>query len=82
MTPPYQNSSLVAVQLAQAIRANKRPQLLFVEFLSGGSKEANFLANKMYENKEVLKVICSQQGRAWLHIWLNDFLDYLQQFSV
>ena len=72
---------MLAVQLEAAIRTNKRPQLMFYEFLNSGSTEANYLANKMYENKEVIKVICTPEGRAWVKRWLDDFFNYLQAFS-
>ena len=75
------NSSAYALQLEAAIRNNKRPQIMFYEFLSTGTNEANFLANKMLENKEVLRIICSPAGRAWVKRWLDDFFDYLQAFS-
>ena len=75
------NSSAYALQFEAAIRANKRPQIMFYEFLNSGTNEANFLANKMLENKEVLRVICSPEGRAWVKRWLDDFLNYLQAFS-
>ena len=85
MTMVYHQSPntnpMLTVQLEAAIRSDKRPQLLFYEFLNSGTKEANYLANKMIENKEILRVICTPQGRAWVKRWLDDFFNYLQAFS-
>lgn len=75
------NTNALALQLEAAIRTNKRPQLIFYEFLNSGSNEANYLANKMIENKEVIKIICTPEGRAWVKRWLDDFFNYLQEFS-
>jgi hypothetical protein len=71
----------VRARLEDAIRRNKRPSDMLYEFLSSGTKEANFLANQMVNNPDVLVVITSPAGRKWIHLHLDQTLDYLQQFT-
>jgi len=72
----------VRLRLEDAIRRNRAPADMLYEFLSCGSKEANFLANQMMANKDVLALLTSPAGRAWIHRYLNHTLDYLQKFTV
>jgi hypothetical protein len=71
----------IALRLQATINTDKRPQDLLYEFLNSGSPEANYLAKTMLENKEVMRIITSTKGRAWIHKWLDDFLNYLQKFG-
>jgi hypothetical protein len=71
----------IAIQLQNAIATNKSPKRLFYEFLSNGSMEGNFLANKILENKQLLRIITSKRGRAWIKTNIDDFLNYLEEIS-
>jgi hypothetical protein len=71
----------IAVTMQQYINANKSPKLLFYDFCNSGSIEGNFLSSKVMENKAVLRVITSPQGRAWIKNNIDDFLNYLAYLS-
>ena len=75
------NPEALAVQLRNCIQKGKSPKLLFYEFMSSGSMEGNFLAGKILENKQVLRVITSPQGRIWVKRNIDDFLNYLELLS-
>mgnify|MGYP001562721796 CR=1 FL=1 len=70
----------LALRLRTAINNNTPPTQLFYEFLSSGTMEANFLHSKMCENREVIRIITSPQGRAWIKRNLDVFLNYLEKF--
>jgi hypothetical protein len=69
------------MQLQTAIRSNQKPSMLLYTFLSSGSMEANFLSNKMMENKAIMRTLTSPQGRAWIKANLDDFLNYVEKMS-
>ena len=71
----------VRARLEEAIRRNRRPSDMLYEFLTSGTKEANFLANQMVNNGDVMAVITSPAGRKWIHQYLDQTLDYLQKFT-
>jgi hypothetical protein len=75
-------SNEMLLRLQAAINADTRPQDMFFQFLSSGTNEANYLANAMLNNKDVIKLVTSPKGRGWIKKWLDDFLNYLQQFGV
>ena len=81
MMPKTPDSSQVYHILLDAIKNNKRPQIMFYNFLSSKSMEANILANIMVNNKRALKLLTSPAGRNWLHFWLDDTLNYLEKFA-
>ena len=71
----------VKFKVEEAIRQNKRPRLMLWEFLASGTKEANVIANWLIDYKEAIKVLTSKQGRAYLHYWLEDTLNYLEVYA-
>ena len=77
MPAPY----TVAVKTREAILRNQRPRMLLFDFLSSGSKEANVIANWLIDYKEAIKILTSKEGRAYLHYWLDDTLNYLQKYA-
>lgn len=75
-------SNEVLLRLRSAIASNTRPQDMFYNFLSSGTNEANYLANEMLKNKDIIRLMTSREGRVWIKKWMDDFLDYLAQFGV
>ena len=67
----------IALRLEAAIKTNTPPQRLFYDFLSSGSMEANFIFNQITNNKQILKLITSPAGRAWIKANIDGFLNYL-----
>ena len=72
---------ITRLKLEQALKMNKRPRILLWEFLASGSKEANVIANWLIDYKEAIKILTSKEGRAYLHYWLDDTLNYLQKYA-
>jgi len=76
--PPPQK---VYFQLEQSILQNKRPTDMIHQFLTSGSKDANLIGNYLIDYRESVKLLTSPQGRAWLHRWLDDTLNFLQKIA-
>ena len=77
MPAPY----TVAVKTREAILRNQRPTDLLIGFLGSGSFQSNTVANWLIDYKEAVKVLTSKEGRAYLHYWLDDTLNYLQKYA-
>jgi hypothetical protein len=75
------DSTKILAQLQNAIYNNTPPSRLLYNFLSSGSMEGNFLANKMQENKAIMRLITSPAGRRWIKANLDDFLNYMEKMS-
>jgi hypothetical protein len=71
------NPDQVYYELQTAIQQNKRPCIMLKEFLDSGSLQANVLNSQIFGNKRALKLLTSPEGRAWIKIWMDDFLNYL-----
>lgn len=65
----------------EVIRKNEAPSTLLYQFLSSGSKEANYIANMMIDNKGALLLLTSPEGRKWAHRYVDDFLNYLDTYA-
>lgn len=81
MFPQLPDPTITAIQLRNAIRQNKRPAVMLHEFLSSGRAEANLMANTLRDNREVIRILTSPEGRKWLNYWLKDTLNYLQKLA-
>ena len=74
---PYQ----VLHALKKAIQQNQRPTILLHAFLTSGSATANIIGNLLFSNKAAMQLLTSPEGRKYIHLWLDDTLDYLQKFA-
>ena len=72
------NPDQVYYELYEAIRLDKRPCRMIKDFIDSKTVAANILNGQIFGNKRALALLVSPQGRAWLHKWLDDTLDYFQ----
>lgn len=71
----------LALRLQAAINTDIPPQNIFYDFLSSGSVGANIFVSQIQGNKEVIRIITSPRGRAWIKKHLDGFLNYLEKFK-
>ncbi len=69
--------SEVAVKLEQAIRTGKTPAKVLYEFLGSGGTYSNVVYHEIVSNPQIVALITSPAGRAWIKKNLDGFLDYL-----
>lgn len=75
------NPDQVYYELYEAIRLNKRPCVMLKQYIDSRSLQANILSKVIFGNTRALALLTSPQGRDWLHRWLDDTLNYLEQMS-
>lgn len=71
------DTNSIALKLETAIKRNTSPQRLFYDFLMSGSMEANYIRGQIAGNKQLLRLITSPAGRAWIKSNIDGFLNYL-----
>ena len=69
--------STLANQLKTAIRTNQSPSKLLYSFMQSRTIAGNYVSNAIIENKVVLRIITSPEGRTWVKRNIDSFLDYL-----
>lgn len=79
MLPETPDPVRTYLTLKRHIQLNSRPATLIHQFLASGSNESNLTANILIDNYDSIVLLCSPDGRKWLHTWLDDTLDYLKK---
>ena len=75
------DSNKAYLELYNAIKTDKRPADLLYQFLSSGDVKANYLSNQILQNKTLIQLITSPQGRAWIRKHLDGTLDYIAKVA-
>jgi hypothetical protein len=75
------NPVQVYMKFKDVLRRDVAPSTLLYQFLSSGTKEANYIANMMIDNRDALILLTTPEGRKWAHRWIDDFLNYLDTYA-
>jgi hypothetical protein len=75
------NESKVYTQLYLAIKADKNPTSILYTFLASQTIEGNVVANQIVQNRSIVKLLTSPEGKRWLHKHLDATLDYIAQVA-